>query len=366
MNKNLIGIAAGAAVSAIILIFLALWPLSNGPETFIPQDNPAVPPPITTEPAPSAAPQTTPPELQPEDLGTDEPSATDSKPAEDIGTGSTEEVETNRGIPKQLEPARPTATEKEHTKSDRETGRIAAAPSPPPPLIGPSDLEEIHSLLLRLKTAYEGKDISTIKQLLVLSEDQEGILKNIFESYKTIRSDIEAVKIMPDRVTSAILITSLDNERGNLVIPGPRWERQSVRITPKNNRWNQATLDPEGFKASQTGPVDIIAPTIIHSLPAYTAKPGEPATISATITDNVKVTQATLRFRAQGERNYESIRMSERPDHIFNAPIPGSMIKANSTSVEYYIEAKDAQGNLSFEGRPTAPMVIAVVPTPSE
>jgi hypothetical protein len=88
--------------------------------------------------------------------------------------------------------------------------------------------------------------------------------------------------------------------------------------------------------------------------------------ISATITDNVRVVLATLRFRAQGEHNYESIRMSEGPDHVYTAPIPASMIKAGSTSMEYYIEARDAEGNLSLEGRPSAPLVIAVVPTPPE
>jgi hypothetical protein len=239
-------------------------------------------------------------------------------------------------------------------------------PAPPSGSIGPSDLQEIHSLLNRLKVAYSEKDILSIRKEIVLSMDQENLLKKIFNSYRTVQSDVEAAKIVQNQVMSAILITALENDRGNVVIPAPSWGRQSLRIAVSEGQVNKVTLDADDFQSTGKGPLDLIAPVIVHSLPAYTANPGKPTEVSATITDNVKVDVAMLRFRAQGEKNYESIRMTEGPDHAFSAPIPGSMIKGESTSMEYYIEARDPEGNLSLEGRPTAPLVIAVVPTQSE
>ncbi|MBI3595940.1 MAG: hypothetical protein HY203_02165 [Nitrospirae bacterium] len=334
-------------ISVGLLIFLALWPLSNETVTVVPPETPSVSPPLmTTESPPSTTPSPTPPKIEP--------------------AVSPAVTEKDRDTSKPIGPEKSSVSKKTTVKSKPETHRVTVTPTPPSKTIGQLDLEEIHSLLNRLKTAYSEKDILTIKQAIALLGDQEALLMKIFNSYKTVQSDIEAVKVMQNRVTSAILITSLENEKGNVVIPAPSWGRQSLQIAVSDNHVNQVTLDPDDFKSSQKGLVDLIAPDIIHSLPSYTAKPGEPTVVSATITDDVKVVLATLHFRAQGEQNYESIRMSDGPDHTFTAPIPGSMIKAESTSMEYYIGAKDAEGNLSLEGRPSAPLVIAVVPPPPE
>lgn len=362
-----VGITSGIVIAVGLLIFLALWPLPNETATVVPPEPPPVSPPLgTTESPSSPEPVPTPPTSETAEGGTGGIRSTESAPTAGNPPAS-------RGATdKDLDTSKPTGSEKSSipekktVKSKPPIRRSKVTPTPLPQTIDPSDLTEIHSLLNRLKTAYSEKDLSTIKQEVTLLEHQELLLKMIFNSYKTVQSDIEAVKVIQNRVTSAILITSLENELGNVVLPAPSWGRQSLRVETTENHVNQVILDEGDFKSSQGGPVDLLAPVIIHSLPEYTAKPGEPTLISAMITDNVKVVLATLRFRAQGEHNYESIRMSEAPDHVFTAPIPASMIKAGSTSMEYYIEARDAEGNLSLEGRPSAPLVIAVVPTPPE
>jgi len=367
IKSIVIGITSGIVISVGLLIFLALWPLSNETVTVVPPETPSVSPPtVTTESPPSTEPAPAPSKSEPAEGGTGGLRSTESGPTagnQPVSRGATEK---DRDTSKPIGSEKSSISEKKIVKSTPQTRRSAVTPTPPSKPIGPSDLTEIHSLLNRLKTAYSEKDISTIKQEITLSEDQELSLKMIFNSYKTVQSDIEAVKVLQNGVTSAILITSLENETGNVVLPAPSWGRQFLRVESSGNHVNRATLDAGDFKSSHAGPVDLIAPVIVHSLPEYTARPGEPTVISATITDNVKVDLATLRFRAQGEHNFESIRMSEGPDHVFTAPIPASMIKTGSTSMEYYIEARDAEGNLSLEGRPSAPLVIAVVPTPPE
>jgi len=355
-----IGITSGIVLSAGLLIFLALWPPSNETVTVVPPVTPSVSPPLaTTESPPPAVPPPPLPKTEAAEGETGGLRSTESNPT------AVNQPPSQRGTEKNPGRSKPVGSEK-IVKSKPEASPNAGPPAQPSKTIRPSDLTELHSLLNRLKSAYTEKDISAIKKDIMLSEDQEELLKIIFNSYATVQSDVEAVKVIQNRVTSAILITSLENEKGNVVLPAPSWGRQSLRVESSDNHVNQVTLDAGDFKSSQAGPLDLIAPVIVHSLPEYTAKPGEPTMISATITDNVKVVLATLRFRAQGEHNYESIRMSEGPDHVFAAPIPASMIKVGSTSMEYYIEARDAEGNLSLEGRPSAPLVIAVVPTPPE
>jgi len=362
-----IGITSGIALSLGLLISLALWPVSNETVTVAPPETPSVSPPlVTTESPPSTVPAQSPSKPERPETGTGGLRSTESSPLTGNQPGTRVETNKNGGGSKSIGSEKKAVSEKKVVKSKPQIARSTSTPPQPSRTIGPSDLTEIHSVLNRLKTAYSEKDISTIKNEVALSESQEDFLKIIFNSYVSVQSDLEAVKVIQNRVASAILITSLENKKGNVVLPAPSWGRQSLWVEASDNHVNQVTLDAGDFKSSQTGPLDLIAPDIIHSLPAYTAKPGEPTVISATISDNVKVVLATLRFRAQGEHNYESIRMSEAPDNIFTAPIPASMIKAGSTSMEYYIEARDAEGNLSLEGRPSAPLVIAVVPTPAE
>lgn len=366
MKKTGIGLIFGILISAGILAALALWPIADEIRISPPDQPPIIPPaPTISDHSGSMIPQPALPQEKPADSGT---LPSPAEPAEASGenkpSGEPKHETKRPEEPRKTKPVPPYAAEStspETVKPSAETPVSNASPT-----IGQSDLDGINSLLNRLKSIYLGKDIETIEKLIILSADQEASLRKIFNSYKNIQADLEEMKITGDRVTSAIVIRSLENETGNAVIPGPIWGKQSLTITAINNQWNQVALTGNPFKNAQKRPADLIAPMIVHTLPTYTAKPGTPAEISATITDNSKIAQAELHFRAQGDRNYETTGMSEGPGHTYSGRIPGSMIKTNSTSMEYYIEAKDMEGNVSIEGRPTVPLVIAVVPPSSK
>jgi hypothetical protein len=372
MKKTAIGIGFGILVSTLFLLILALWPLRESVHTMRPDLSATpIPGPMSAEAPPPAIPETVVTEPKASDPGTTPPPAMDqmptpevpepSRPTSSIPRKST--VKPEPGIkpaeePRKVKPASP----RPGKKGDADTPKTPPVPEPPP-LAPPSqsDLDQIHSVLNRLRSAYLGQDLQAVSQILSLSINQEIALKDIFISYRKVQAELEGIRTDESGVTSSVVITSLENERGNTVIPAANWARQPLIIDSKNNEWNQISMDRNMFNGAKETQIDLLAPLIVHALPAYTAAPGEPTQISATILDNRKVVQAALHFRPQGEIEYDTAPMSEGPDHVYSGRIPGSMIKSNSTSMEYYIEAKDAEGNVSLEGRSNAPLVIAVV-----
>lgn len=100
-----------------------------------------------------------------------------------------------------------------------------------------------------------------------------------------------------------------------------------------DNVTNNVIYEPwAGAPAGDTTP-----PTIIHA-PVTTAIEGQNVTITATITDNVGVTSATLYYRKTGETSYTSIAML-KSGNTWTATIPASAV--TPADVEYYISTTD-------------------------
>jgi hypothetical protein len=371
-KKLLLGLLTGTAISAALLILMALWPLSQGPNAPLPALSPV---PATGPDLPNAStpmfPESAPSEMNPADSGRLAPSSDNPLPPgkETPSVLNKPSVPANRA-------SRPNKEMKEAEKPPEKipevprSGATEEAKSLPPvpdqkrtevASITPSDMDRVHSLLHRVKSDFERKDLAALKKNMKLSIDQESSLNIIFNAYNNIRTEMESTQPIANGVSSALIIISMENDRGNLVFPGPRWSKQPLTIPSDSHRWSQVLLVGTTF-THPPAVADLIAPTIFHTLPAYTASPGNPTQISAKIIDNSKILEATLHFRAQGDREYETAPMSEGEDHAFTGRIPGSMIKGSSTSMEYYIKAKDAEGNVSMEGRPNSPLIIAVVP----
>jgi len=370
-KKLLLGLLTGTAISAALLILMALWPLSQGPNAPLPAISslPETGPDFPEAPAPVH------PEPVPPDTNTPEPGAPAPHPA-----GPVPSVEVTPTVPAQpsVPETRTTRPNPETKKAEQSSKKIPEAPRPATAekadstpgvpeqkrmevaSLTPSDLDRVHSLLHQVKSDFEKKDLAGLKKIMPLSLDQESSLNIIFNAYNTIRAETESTQPIENGVSSVLVIISMENDRGNLVFPGPRWAKQPLTIPSDNHRWNQALLVGTTF-THPPAVADLIAPTIFHTLPAYTASPGSPTQISAKIIDNTKILDVTLHFRAQGDREYETAPMSEGEDHAFTGRMPGSMIKGSSTSMEYYIKAKDAEGNVSLEGRPNAPLIIAVI-----
>jgi hypothetical protein len=75
---------------------------------------------------------------------------------------------------------------------------------------------------------------------------------------------------------------------------------------------------------------------------------GEPLLISAEITDNIEVTDASLFYRKSGETEYTEVAMTNTFDNEWTAEIPSSVV--TTAGIEYYIFATDG---VNSETQPT-------------
>ena len=100
---------------------------------------------------------------------------------------------------------------------------------------------------------------------------------------------------------------------------------------------------------------DTMAPDLYHS-PVYNAFTGTNLVISATVTDNLSVTNASLYFRTVGETQWKTAIMNKLNDK-YSAIIPAAQI--TTAGLEYYIEATDGI-NVTRKGSAEEPYVITV------
>jgi hypothetical protein len=101
--------------------------------------------------------------------------------------------------------------------------------------------------------------------------------------------------------------------------------------TDTDTMWVNVTMVP-----------DTTLPTITHT-PIISATVGEPLFITAEITDNIEVTDASLFYRERGETHYTEVAMINTLDNEWAAEIPSSDI--TTEGIEYYIFATDGVNN---------------------
>ena len=100
---------------------------------------------------------------------------------------------------------------------------------------------------------------------------------------------------------------------------------------------------------------DTMAPDLYHS-PVYTAFTGSNLVISATVTDNLSVTNAKVFYRTVGQTEWKTAVMNKLNDK-YSAIIPADQI--TTEGLEYYIEATDGI-NITRKGSAEDPYVITV------
>ena len=83
-------------------------------------------------------------------------------------------------------------------------------------------------------------------------------------------------------------------------------------------------------------------PTITHT-PITSETEGEPLLITAEITDNIEVVDASLFYRKRGETVYTEVAMTNTFDNEWTAEIPSSAI--TTLGIEYYLFATDGVNN---------------------
>ena len=116
----------------------------------------------------------------------------------------------------------------------------------------------------------------------------------------------------------------------------------------------------EGARSNtaSAAPVDDIMPSLRHT-PVTSARAGKQIAISATATDNIAVTSVTLHYRKTGETTYRTTDMvATNVNNGYSAVIPADCVTA--AGVEYYLTAKDDDGNIAYSGTAQQPNHVAV------
>ena len=105
---------------------------------------------------------------------------------------------------------------------------------------------------------------------------------------------------------------------------------------------------------------DLSAPTVTLSLVAQPPTAGEAFPVSARVTDDQKVSRVLLHYRQTGkDTGFNTLPMqAQGRGDLFKAVIPASAVVP--PGVDYFVEAMDAEGNVSQEPFPTHPRVLAL------
>jgi len=145
----------------------------------------------------------------------------------------------------------------------------------------------------------------------------------------------------------------------NLIPPDPpliKGGSSNFPLLIKGRREGFSEESPVIRVAERTDPIDRIAPAIIHNPPEGKHSKGQDIRISATITDNDRVTKATLYYKEEGQTGYIPLEMVRKEGDQYLATIPGDA--ARGGKVEYYIEAMDRGENITLRGLSIMPLVV--------
>ncbi len=125
--------------------------------------------------------------------------------------------------------------------------------------------------------------------------------------------------------------------------------------------WTQCYIPIANAQASDVP--DFYPPTITHWVLHGVMLAGKSQRISAVVKDNQGVREVVLHFRTIGNSSYEKILMvsSEEPG-LFTVNIPAHLAKA--PGIEYFIEARDNDENITYKGWPDEPIKLAIESRP--
>ncbi|MCX6873147.1 MAG: S8 family serine peptidase [Verrucomicrobia bacterium] len=108
--------------------------------------------------------------------------------------------------------------------------------------------------------------------------------------------------------------------------------------------------------------IDTIVPTITH-VPVTTAAPARGMRVTATATDNLRVTAVTVHYRALGSAgDYTAMAAANLTGNNWSVTIPGSAVVA--PGLEYYLVATDGISE-AFSGTPVLPHQVTVSNAPT-
>ena len=119
--------------------------------------------------------------------------------------------------------------------------------------------------------------------------------------------------------------------------------------------------ESEASNTATATPTDTIPPVISHT-PVTSASPGQPLTLTATVTDNVAVQSVTLFHRPLGGSSYASRSMTKTTGDRYTATLEGSLMTA--PGIEYFLEASDGI-SLARSARADLPWQVVIQDKPT-
>lgn len=128
-----------------------------------------------------------------------------------------------------------------------------------------------------------------------------------------------------------------------------------TQVTPGKRYYYSFTVVPTDVGAQESQPsgrvsvvaMDTLAPSIIHT-PVISATTGSKVGITATVTDNVQVTQVTLFYRTTGTEAWSSMEMTPN-NSKYSAYLSADAV--TTAGLEYYIVATDGNSSAYAGGR---------------
>ncbi|AQQ70433.1 Thermophilic serine proteinase precursor [Limihaloglobus sulfuriphilus] len=125
----------------------------------------------------------------------------------------------------------------------------------------------------------------------------------------------------------------------------------------------QTDLEESNFSnIASAAALDTIVPVIAHA-PKMNAVPGLSMRLTADVTDNVRVMNVTVYYRAlNSEDEYKSVSMEHMTGDQWTTSIPGSGVQP--PGLEYYIIASDGISN-TYDGTAALPHTVIVTNTPT-
>ena len=124
-------------------------------------------------------------------------------------------------------------------------------------------------------------------------------------------------------------------------------------VAPPGVDYKIAARDMKGNVAQTSAfvvPTEDVTPPNVQHTPPDSAETGRPLTLTASITDDVAVAEATMYARVQGEAGFERYEMHLRSAALYEATIPDTRV--HQPAVEYYFAAGDPAGNSAVTGNP--------------
>ncbi len=102
------------------------------------------------------------------------------------------------------------------------------------------EIDSLGAILSQFISAYEGKDLHTLKKISAPSKNRLIFLNQVFKTYQKISVSVTDLSILDEGAEALISITELTRQDGTRVRPPEQWKTAKLIIHKKNGLWSKA------------------------------------------------------------------------------------------------------------------------------